>query len=398
MRVAVLGAGGMGARAAATLADLPGIDGLLVADRDARRAADLAGRLADRRAGVTARRLDVTDGPALRALLAEVDLVLSTVGPFYRYDVAVLRAAIETGTGYVDICDDWEPTVELLDLDADVRRAGVCAVVGAGASPGLSTLLAAEATARLDAVRHVYTAWPVDAGTSAAARGDDGDLTAGAAAVHWMHQCSGRVAEIRDGTRVHRRPLRPVPLQLPGGRSGTGYTVGHPEPITLSRTVSPTGDAACLMLLRPGTAAYLDVLRRAIDSGALTPEDAAGLLGAPSALRVIRSLPGGFGRYRRSAGDLPAFFAAADGTADGAPRRVLARLESPAGGGLFADMAAITGVPAALIAVQLVDGPNPPGVHPPDAIVDRPGLFGDLAVAFPGTRIVVEEEPGCLTA
>ena len=389
MRVAVLGAGAMGARAARTLAGLPGVEALVVGDLDGDAAARVAAGLLP---GATARRIDVTDGPALRGALAGVDTVLTTVGPFYRFGAGVLRAAIETGTDYVDICDDWEPTLQLLELDGAARAAGVCAMVGAGASPGLSTLLAGAAAGRLDRVRDLYTAWPVDAVGRPSSCDAPAESMAGAAGVHWMHQCSGAVAELSGGAVARRAPLRPVALRLPGGRRGTGWTVGHPEPVTLRRTVAPSGESACLMLLRPATAAYLDVLRRDIDAGRLTPDDAAGMLEPPSRSLVLRSLCGAF--TRPGPGDLPAFFAAADGTVAGRPVRVCARLETD--GALLHDMAAVTGVPAALATVQL-STVRRPGVHPPDAVLDGPRLFADLAVAFPGTRVIVEEEAGWLT-
>ncbi|KXO98487.1 saccharopine dehydrogenase family protein [Tsukamurella pseudospumae] len=383
MRVIVLGAGAMGARAARALVGLTGIDALVVGDIDL----GAAERIATALPRAVPRRVDVTDAAELRAALAGADTVLSTVGPFYRFGIAVLQAAIDTGTDYVDICDDWEPTLRLLELDGAARAAGVCAVVGAGASPGLSTLLAAAAAQRLDRVRHLYTAWPVDStGPSTE------DAMAGAAAVHWMHQCSGAVAEVSDGAIVHRAPLRAVTLRLPGGRRGTGWTVGHPEPVTLHRTAAPSGESACLMLLRPATAAYLDVLRRDIDTGRILPDGAALLLEPPSRSRVLRSLPGAFARP--GPGDLPPFFAAADGTVDGRPVRVCARLETD--DRLLHDMAAVTGVPAALATAQL-PSVRTPGVHPPDSVLDGPRLFADLAVAFPGTRVVVEEEAGWLT-
>ena len=102
---------------------------------------------------------------------------------------------------------------------------------------------------------------------------------------------------------------------------------------------------------------------------------------------MLRSLPGAF--TRPGPGALPAFFAAADGTVDGRPVRVCARLETD--GALLHDMAAVTGVPAALATAQL-PAVRRSGVHPPDAVLDGPRLFADLAVAFPGTRVIIEEE------
>ncbi|MCS3778861.1 hypothetical protein [Tsukamurella ocularis] len=113
---------------------------------------------------------------------------------------------------------------------------------------------------------------------------------------------------------------------------------------------------------------------------------------SPFWARVLRSLPGAF--TRPGPGDLPAFFATADGIVEGRPVRVCARLETD--GALLHDMAAVTAVPAALATAQL-PGVRRPGVHPPDAVLDAPRLFADLAVAFPGTRVIVEEETGWLT-
>ena len=53
-------------------------------------------------------------------------------------------------------------------------------------------------------------------------------------------------------------------------------------------------------------------------------------------------------------------------------------------------------LPAALAAAQL-RSVRSPGVYPPDALLDGPQLLADLAVEFPGTRILIEEETGWLT-
>ena len=88
--------------------------------------------------------IDVTDQPALKGLFTGADVVLATVGPYYRYGVPILRAAIETRCHYIDINDDWEPTLEMLDLHTKAEKAGITAIVGLGASPGQSNMLAAK--------------------------------------------------------------------------------------------------------------------------------------------------------------------------------------------------------------------------------------------------------------
>lgn len=383
MRVLALGgAGAMGAVAVRTAAYGGGVEHIVVADRDLAAAERLTRELADAAVPISARRLDVTDGAGLRDGLGEADLVLNTVGPYYRFGLTVLRAAIDTGTHYLDICDDWEPTVQMLELDAPARAAGVTAVIGMGASPGVSNLLASAAAAPLDSVRDVYTAWPVDvtAGGEEAGRdqliGPDGSPTA--AAVHWMQQSSGTITAVRAGSLTEQRPLRPVTLELPGGRRGTAYTVGHPEPVTLQRTLKPTGESANLMVISPSALAYLDVLRRGIDGGRLTNETAARRIAKPDLPGIIRSLPRALAN--RGPGTLPPFFAAAFGDRHGRDTAVLAHLNPAAGiDALLTDMARATGIPLALGMSQIADGTaRRAGVHPPDAVIDSDRFFADL--------------------
>ncbi|MFD7617235.1 saccharopine dehydrogenase family protein [Streptomyces sp. NPDC059802] len=388
MRILALGGpGAMGAVAVRVAAGLPNVTEIVVADKRLEAAQGLVHRLAGAGgAPMRALQVDVTDDTALRTALADTDVVLNTVGPYYRFGLTVLRAAIATGTHYLDICDDWEPTLQMLDLDEEARAAGVCAVVGMGASPGVSNLLAARAVQHLDHVQDLYTAWPVDV---SGADGQDDEQILGpdgqpsAAAVHWMEQISGKVAVVSNGQLVHRRPLLPVTLTLSAQHSGTAYTVGHPEPITLHRSYRPTGEAANLMIITPGTLAYLDVLRRDIDAGKLTNETAATDLAKPSVSRVLRATTSAISL--KGPRTLPPFFAAATGTSNGRPVTVLARLAETSGmSALINDMAEATGIPLALGLAQLLDGTSGrPGVHPPETVIEPERFFLDLARHVP---------------
>ncbi|MFF3669443.1 saccharopine dehydrogenase family protein [Microtetraspora malaysiensis] len=394
MRILALGGpGAMGAVAVRVAAGLPGVTEIVVADRRLEAAQSLVRRLAGSGTSMRPLRVDVTDAGELRAALEHSDVVLNTVGPYYRFGMTVLRAAIAAGTHYLDICDDWEPTQQMLDLDEQARAAGVCAVVGMGASPGVSNLLALRAVTLLDGpVRDLYTAWPVDVSSSEAGGQDDEQLLGPdgrptAAAVHWMEQISGKVAVVDGGRLVRRRPLQPVTLTVAPGRSGTAYIVGHPEPVTFHRSFRPTGRSANLMVITPTTLAYLDLLRQGIDSGTLTNETAAADLARPSVGRGLRATVSALGR--KGPGTLPPFFATATGTRHGSPVTVTARLaDTPGVAALTDDMAEATGVPLALGLAQLLDGsPVRPGVHPPESVIDAERFFHDLVRQTPRLRI-----------
>ncbi|WP_431956482.1 saccharopine dehydrogenase family protein [Nocardia lijiangensis] len=396
--LALGGSGAMGAAAVRAAVTLPAVTEVVVADRDLAAAHALAEALAGHDAVVRARRVDVTESDDLHGALRDADVVLNTVGPYYRFGLSILTAAIRTRTHYLDICDDWEPTLRMLELDAAARDAGVCAIIGMGASPGVSNLLAARAARDLDRVENAYTAWPVDVPDAldvAETLGAGGEPSA--AAVHWMQQISGVITIVRDGRLTEEAPLRAVALALPGRRRGTAYTVGHPEPVTLHRSLAPTGDAANLMVVTPGTAAYLDVLRTDIDKGRLTNESAARELAEPSLRRTLRAMPRAttFGSH----GTLPPFFAAVTGSAGDEHRTVLAHLTDTAEITRFtADMARFTGIPLALGLAQLLDATaRRPGVHPPEAIIDPDRFFTDLGIRIglePTEHVVsVEQAP-----
>lgn len=157
LRVMALGGcGGMGQFAVRTALNFDFVKEIVVADRDGERARVFAETCGPKAVPL---QLDVQDEKALSRALGEIDVVLATVGPYYRFGLPILRAAVSAGCDYIDINDDWEPTLEMLDLDNEARRAGITAIVGMGASPGVSNLLAVKAIRSVDEVDTVITGW-----------------------------------------------------------------------------------------------------------------------------------------------------------------------------------------------------------------------------------------------
>ena len=388
MQVVVLGAAGeMGRVAAAHLAANEAISDLVLADLDGERAEAVR-----RRVGAGAGRLrstacDVLDGRAIRQLLDGADLVVNCAGPFFRLGIPSVRAAIDTSTTYLDICDDPEPTIEMLRLDEAAREADVAVVVGMGASPGVSNLLARRAASRLDTVHDCYTGWSLDdsadpspapAVPSGATTGpfDDAlrrpDGSPSGAVVHFMEQIHGEVAVVEDGELVRRPPLAAVDLDYPGVGRGTAYVVGHPEPVTLHRSLGVTGHSCNLVLVDDGaTVAFLRGLQRDLDGGRLTLDEAAGLMLSPPPARVAEAALVGAGLG--TGGPLPRLFAWLRGTVSGEPAVATCHVTTmPAG------MAGATSIPAALAAGQLLERRPAPGVHPPEAVIDPDRLLTEL--------------------
>jgi hypothetical protein len=367
----------MGRTAAGHLALLEVISELVVADLDEGAASATVASLDQAAGSVSAATVDVLDGGSLRRLLERADLVVNCSGPFFRLGEPVLRAAIETTTDHVDICDDPDPTAAMLELDAAAHAAGVVAVVGMGASPGLSNLLAVRAARQLDTVADCYTAWPLDV------TGPDGEPfideeiatqsdAPSAAAIHLMEQIHGEVMVVEDGNRVRKPPLEAVELAYPEHPPGTAYTVGHPEPLTLGTSLGVTGRCANLMVLSAGsTVAYLRGLQRELDRGRLTLDQAARALLQPTPVRKAKAIAGGM--ILGGPGGLPPFFALVRGQRGGEAITAGCHLTAIPPG-----MDGATSIPAALAVAQLLDARPEPGVHPPEHVIDPDRLLTDL--------------------
>lgn len=379
--VALGGAGDVGRTVVREAAKIESLRELVVADLDFERACAAAESVGEVAAKITAAQIDVTSPVALERLLADADVVLNMIGPFYRFGVPVLDAAIRTRTHYLDICDDWEPTIEMLSRDAAAKAAGVTAIIGMGASPGALNLLAVCAARELDEITDLYTTWPIDVpmpGASIAMTAEDAQADTehrregpSAAIVHWIQQISGSIRTIVAGVETDTTPLVPVTLDYPNLGRGTAYTVGHPEPITLHRTLGVTRDSACLMVITPALAANADALRRAVDDRLLTIEMAAALSGESADPSAQVNTAEAYETH----GNLPPFFAWASGTKDGCATTVGARLTVfPSG------LAAGTGLPLVIALRQFLNGLIPGhGVLPPEQAIDPDRFFADLA-------------------
>ena len=151
MRVVVLGgAGEVGAEVTRDLAAVDEIDSVVIADLDERRADQIAGEL--ERPEVAALRLDVRDRDGALAALAGADVLMNCTS-FALFD-DVFALALAARVDYADLIS--EPSEQQRKA---ARDAGITAISGLGASPGLSNVLVAHAAAELDDVYDVEISW-----------------------------------------------------------------------------------------------------------------------------------------------------------------------------------------------------------------------------------------------
>jgi saccharopine dehydrogenase-like NADP-dependent oxidoreductase len=259
--ILLLGAGGIGGAAAMFAAESRHCGKLIIADR----VLDSAAQLAAKHGAAEPRQIDVTDSAALASLMAQADAVINCVGPYYRFGPPVLAAAVAAGKTYVDVCDDWDPTLVMLEQDAAARAAGVTAIVGMGASPGTANLVAAHVANAIRDPKTLITAWSLD---------DDTGNPDGAANEHWLHQATGQIRVWRAGRYVDEAPLAEIPVSLPGLPPRTALTIGHPEAVTLPRTYPTLQTCLNVMTLPGGLEIALQQAARMVDEDGLTLREA----------------------------------------------------------------------------------------------------------------------------
>ncbi len=153
MDVVVLGGGGLTGRCAVRdLAESRVFDRVRVADVDL----DLA-RAATEKAGgeprVVAEKIDVRDQAAVAAFLRGARVCVNAVQ--YRFNLDVMEACLAAGVHYLDFGGLFHMTRRQLELDGRFRDAGLLAIPGLGQVPGVSNVLAGQATEDLTSVESI---------------------------------------------------------------------------------------------------------------------------------------------------------------------------------------------------------------------------------------------------
>lgn len=152
----VLGAGRQGIAAAYDLARFGEASRITLADFDRERAQAAADRVNQlvRNQIADAIGLDVRDEDASRRALKGYDVALSAVP--YRYNLALTRAAIETGVSFCDMGGNTEIVRQQHALDPEARRAGVRVIPDCGMGPGMGNNLAVYAMELVGDAEDVY--------------------------------------------------------------------------------------------------------------------------------------------------------------------------------------------------------------------------------------------------
>ncbi len=370
--LALGGSGHMGQKAVQTVLKNPDLEQLIIADNNLEKARVFANSLKDRR--VKVEHVDVQDTGSLEALMKQVDVVMNTIGPFYKYAVPIVRAAIRAGKNYVDINDDYKPTQEVLEFDKEARKAGVTIIEGMGASPGISNIIARYAATQLDEVDYIQTAWGIAGGIRRPrsvftkefidlVKAEAGDAAIG----HLIYCASWKIPIFKDGKFIEVIPLQEgEDVAFPNGKAFFKY-IGHPEPVTLPRFIKGIKGACNLCGMEPeefDTALYLG---KKVRNKEISLEDAIQAF-PDEILKRLQQRPD----HTEYMGPLKwGIIVSVSGLKRGRKvRYTLGPRGAPRG-----DMIGVTGISVALAADMLINNEiNEPGVFAPEGCID-PDLF-----------------------
>jgi saccharopine dehydrogenase-like NADP-dependent oxidoreductase len=320
---------------------------------------------------------DANDHDALVKLLKGSDVVISTVGPFYKFAVKIIRAAIEARVSLVDIDDDYDATRDSLDLDAEARKAGIAAIIGMGASPGVTNLVAKLGASRLDTTDDIRLYW----GESAI------DPTGSAAMMHWFHITAEKIPVFRDGRweQVQGFTEPEVVEFMPPIWKLEVILTGHPEPVSLPRYIKGVKNVSIKGALYPPK--MMELYRWLIDTGFGSREsfmvnENVSMPFRELAVRIIRSMP------RFASGYFKDILEDALGKYEGCAGTFKIVVSGKKGGrqmtytyDLMADnVAHSTALPAVMAALALLDGKvKYSGVMAPEGALDAAMFFEVLS-------------------
>ena len=301
MKVLALGgSGGMGRFSSFAISNYPNILKVTIADLNEANAIEFSNHFDDRFTGIG---LDVTNKEHLEKVMSDHDVVLNTTGPFFKFGLPILKSAIKCKCHYFDICDDWEPTEEMLKLNDEALKNEITAIVGLGASPGISNLLGLKAMNELDKTESIITGWDV---SSAKPEDESSQKGTNAAMEHGLQQISGEIKVYKDKKYKLTKPLEKIKIHYPGRGNHDAFIFGHPEAITFPHHFNDLKESVNACHGSNQSNIYIiKILRWLVDKKLISFKQGASLLewlerkiGTPSIEKQIKGLPSIYGLAR----------------------------------------------------------------------------------------------------
>ncbi len=375
MKIVVLGgAGKMGCIAVQDLAQDPRPDEVVIADVNEAQARVVADYL--RSPKVTVQPVDLRDREALVRLLRGADACLNAT--VYYTNLAVMEACLEASVPYTDLGGLFHTTRRQLTLHDRFVEAGLSAVVGVGSAPGIPNVQARYAADRLETVESIRIYDGIKPPPP-----DDLRFTYAVATI--VDELTQAPMVYRDGEFIACEPLsefEDYPFTPPIGIQPVHLSL-HSEVATLPLTFREKGLRECAFKINYWGMApqAVEKVRVLVEFGfaGREPVEVKGRPVVPRDLLVAllsKHVPPITDFLAPPANHPPNWVkeivTEVRGVQAGQP--VTYRL-----GTLTTKGALPTGVAPARTAIWLAQGRIPPGVHPPEAVLEPEPFFQELA-------------------
>lgn len=152
MRIVVLGgAGAMGQVICRDLSMCSPVSNVVIADISIERANLLLKRLPSSRSEFI--KTDITDQSSLANALKGADAVINSTP--YEFNLSVMEAALSAGCHYLDLGGLFHMTRRQLELHNRFKERQLLAVLGMGAAPGMTNVMAAHAAADMEEIDEI---------------------------------------------------------------------------------------------------------------------------------------------------------------------------------------------------------------------------------------------------
>lgn len=185
-----------------------------------------------------AAQVDAGDEKAVAALARGAFAVINAAG--HRFNLAVMRGCLVAGAHYVDLGGLFHVTREQYRLHRDFRRQGLTALLGIGAAPGITNLLARSVCDELQTVKSIQL-YIASADQNRVLH--EPPLNASYSLETIFDECTQPPAVFRKGRMTFVEPMSgqvEVDFPDPVGRQRPMYTI-HSEVLQLSRTYRRRG-------------------------------------------------------------------------------------------------------------------------------------------------------------
>jgi saccharopine dehydrogenase-like NADP-dependent oxidoreductase len=366
MKILVLGgAGAMGTVTVRDLTESPNISEVIIGDVSVEKANQLKSLTKSEK--VTVRQIDASNHRELVKAMKKADAVANAMP--YHLNIPVMKAAMKAGKNLTDLGGVYYTTLKQLELDKEVKRAGIAVVLGCGLAPGITDILAKYGADKLDAVDEVHI--------------KNGEVNLTPARYKWSFRTV--LEEYTSGPVVYRNGQYQK-LQPFSGKQ----IVKFPEPIgeqtccyglysgvaTLPRTIGKGVKVVdCLMALREEDEQRIKVLK---DMGLTSrkPIDFKGTSISPREF-LLHCAPPPDAKARDVAGAIVEVI----GEKDGEKTRCTYSVVQPYHERYrVSALAYLTGVPLSIASQMLAKGDIPElGVLPPEVAIKPKPFFTELA-------------------